>query len=42
MSDLAVQMTGISKSFAGIRVLNEVDFDLRWGETHALVEMLHG
>lgn len=37
MSDLAVQMTGISKSFAGVRVLNEVDFGLRWGETHALV-----
>jgi len=37
MSDLAVQMTGISKSFAGVRVLNEVDFDLRRGEIHALV-----
>jgi ribose transport system ATP-binding protein len=37
MTDLAVQMTGISKSFAGVRVLNEVDFDLRRGEIHALV-----
>jgi ribose transport system ATP-binding protein len=37
MSDLAVEMTGISKSFAGVRVLNEVDFDLRRGEIHALV-----
>ena len=37
MSDLAVQMTRISKSFAGVRVLNEVDFDLRRGEIHALV-----
>ncbi|MDQ2654289.1 MAG: sugar ABC transporter ATP-binding protein [Chloroflexota bacterium] len=37
MSDRAVQMTGISKSFAGVRVLDEVDFDLRQGEIHALV-----
>jgi ribose transport system ATP-binding protein len=37
MSDFAVQMTGISKSFAGVSVLNEVDFDLRRGEIHALV-----
>jgi len=37
MSDLAVEMSGISKSFAGVRVLDEVDFDLRRGEIHALV-----
>jgi ribose transport system ATP-binding protein len=37
MTDLAVQMTGITKSFAGVRVLNEVDFDLQRGEIHALV-----
>ena len=33
----AVRMTGISKSFSGIRVLHGVNFDLRKGEVHALV-----
>jgi ribose transport system ATP-binding protein len=33
----AVEMTGITKSFSGNRVLHEVDFDLRQGEVHALV-----
>ena len=27
----------ISKTYGGVRVLNEVDFDLRRGEVHALV-----
>src|SRR5690242_16920011 len=30
-------MRGISKSFSGIRVLDDVDFDLREGEIHGLV-----
>ena len=32
----AVTMRGISKSFGGVPVLKEVDFDLRKGEIHAL------
>lgn len=34
---LAVQMTGISKSFGGIRALEAVDFEVRAGEVHALL-----
>jgi len=34
---LAVQMTGISKSFGGIRALDSVDFEVRVGEVHALL-----
>ena len=36
MADAAVRMTGISKSFSGVRVLDGVDFELRRGEVHAL------
>src|ERR1700694_3480011 len=32
-----LQMTGISKSYFGVRVLNEVDLDCRAGEVHAVV-----
>lgn len=32
----AVEMLGISKSFNGVTVLTDVDFDLRTGEVHAL------
>ena len=32
-----LQATAVSKSYAGIRALHEVSFDLRAGETHALV-----
>ena len=34
---LAVEMTGISKSFFGEQALSAVDFDVRWGEVHALL-----
>src|SRR3954465_5448640 len=37
MDTLAVEMRGISKSFAGVRVLDNVDFSLQRGEIHALV-----
>lgn len=32
----AVEMRGISKSFNGVSVLTDVDFDVRSGEVHAL------
>lgn len=34
---LPVELRGVSKSFAGIRVLNNVSFDIRPGEVHALM-----
>lgn len=34
---LAVEMIGISKSFFGQRALIDVDFEVRWGEVHALL-----
>ncbi len=34
---LAVEMTGISKSFFGQSALTDVDFEVRWGEVHALL-----
>ena len=35
--ELAVEMTGISKSFFGQSALTDVDFEVRWGEVHALL-----
>jgi ribose transport system ATP-binding protein len=32
-----LRMTGITKAFSGVRVLDDVDFELRVGETHALL-----
>src|SRR6188474_2663903 len=34
---LPVRVERVSKSFAGIRVLSDVDFELRAGEVHALL-----
>ena len=34
---VAVRMTGISKSFGGIRALDGVDFEVFAGEVHALL-----
>jgi ribose transport system ATP-binding protein len=35
--NIVLQMQGIVKEFAGIRALDEVDFDVRLGEVHALI-----
>ncbi len=37
MSDLLLEMTGITKRFPGVRALDNVDFTLRAGEVHCLV-----
>ncbi|MCL4178792.1 MAG: ATP-binding cassette domain-containing protein, partial [Verrucomicrobia bacterium] len=34
---LLLEMRGMSKSFPGVRALQEVDFDLRAGEVHVLL-----
>jgi len=34
--DLALEMTGITKTFPGVRALSSVDFDCRRGEIHAI------
>ena len=36
-SPLAAEMASISKSFYGTMAIDAVDFDLRWGEVHALL-----
>jgi len=37
MSDIVVEMEGISKRFPGVQALDKVDFTCREGEVHALV-----
>lgn len=37
MSEYLLEMKGISKSFPGVKVLQEVDFTLKAGELHALM-----
>ena len=37
LNSLAVGLRHITKAFNGVRVLDDVDFDLREGEVHALV-----
>jgi ribose transport system ATP-binding protein len=37
MAPPLVRMTGIAKAFSGVTVLDDVDFDLEAGETHALL-----
>lgn len=37
MSEIAVALRGISKSFPGVRALDNVNFEARRGEVHALV-----
>ncbi len=34
---IALQLTGIGKSFDGFRALADADFEARWGEVHALL-----
>lgn len=37
MSDIILEMTGITKEFPGVKALDNVDFQLRRGEIHALM-----
>src|SRR5512140_3134114 len=37
MNSTVLELKGISKQFRNLQALNKVDFDLRQGETHALV-----
>lgn len=37
MQEVLIQMKGISKSFTGVQALNNVNFELRKGEVHALM-----
>jgi len=37
MPELSLQMTGVNKSFGGVRVLKDVDFEVYKGEVHGLV-----
>ena len=37
MGDIILKMTGIDKRFSGVHALNNVDFELRSGEVHALM-----
>ena len=37
MTEPLVELSGISKSFGPVRVLKDVDFDVRPGEVHALL-----
>lgn len=36
-SELILQVSGVSKRFGGVHALENVDFDVRYGEVHALV-----
>lgn len=37
MSDVILSMRGITKTFPGVKALNDVNFDVKQGEIHALV-----
>jgi ribose transport system ATP-binding protein len=37
MPEVTLQMTGVNKSFGGVRVLKDVDFEVYKGEVHGLV-----
>jgi len=37
MRDIVLKMSGISKSFTGVKALSNVSFDLEKGEVHAIV-----
>ena len=37
MTDIAIRLRGVAKSFGGMRILNDINIDIEKGSVHALV-----